>query len=258
METALKNESPLGHNLPPTDSEILQTGLSEKHNKLLGGAARLIEASERLPGIIEDDETAGKASEYIKQVTGCVKNLESQRVNEKEPYLTLGRIVDGFFKKTTDALSGAKIKAQKPLDLYLKNKAMAEARRRAEEAETLRRDAEAQQAAARALETANMKPQAEILQDQANITSQQADKAERAVAAKPADMAQTRSTSGAVATLRTRWVGDIAELEKIDLEKLRPFIHIEALQKAVNLFVSAGGRELIGVTIYEKSETVVR
>lgn len=257
METALKDANYISNN-PPTDGEIMQAQLNTKHEKLLTGAGKLLDAAERLPAIITDDETAGKASEYIKLVTGCVKNLEAERVSEKEPYLTLGRLVDGFFKKTTDALAGAKTKAQRPLDMYLKEKAMAEQRRRMAEAAELQRKAEEDAKAARMLEAAKLKPEAEKMADQAIITAQQANKAVASAMEKPADMAQSRSSSGALATLRTRWVGVLEDAGALDLEKLRHHISPEALQKAINSYVAAGGRELAGAHIFEKSETVVR
>ena len=258
METMTKMLAPIGDNNPPTDAEMLHKALETKHEKLLGGAARLLGAADRLPAVIEDDETAGKASDYIKLVMGCVKNLEAERVNEKEPYLTLGRLVDGFFKTTTEALAGAKVKAQRPLDAYLKEKAMAEQRRRNEEAARLRAESEAQAAAAQALEKANMKPQAEAVLDQAVIAAQQAAKAEKHADAKPAEMSQSRSASGAVASLRTRWVGELVSIEALELDIIRHHIAPEALQKAINSYVAAGGRVLKGANIFEKSETVVR
>ena len=71
-------------------------------------------------------------------------------------------------------------------------------------------------------------------------------------------MAKTRGTTGAVSNLRTVWVGEMADIVMLDLEVLRYHISPEALQKAVNSFVKAGGRKLTGAKIYEKSETVVR
>lgn len=251
--------NPIGHNNPPTDAETLQQSLREKHDPLLTGAQKLIEAAARIPDVIEDDETAGKAGDYIKLVTGSKKSLEAERVSEKEPYLSLGRVVDGFFKRVTDSLDASKAKAQRPLDTFLKKKAFEEQQRRLAEAERLRKESAEQQAAAEALEKARMQSASDSVMEQAVVTEQAAAKVQASAEVRPAQLASSRGESGARASLRTRWVGEIAEFgETIDLEKLRPFLNPEAVQKALNLFVQAGGRELRGAKIYEKSEAVVR
>ncbi len=252
------SENPIGHNQPPSDMEILQGAMNEKHARVLDGAAKLIEAAVRIPDVIEDDETAGKASDYIKMVTGCRKNIETIRVSEKEPHLKMGRLVDGFFKVKTDLLDNAMTRAKRPLDNWLKKKAAEEQARRNEEAARLRRESEEQAAAAALLEKAKLQPQAESMLDQAQITAAVADKADKAAEAKPAEMAKSRGDSGALATLRTRWVGELTDIGTLDLEALRFHINPDALQKAINSFVAAGGRKLHGGKIYEKSETVVR
>ncbi len=48
------------------------------------------------------------------------------------------------------------------------------------------------------------------------------------------------------------------DVETLDLEILRHHLNPDALQKALNSYVTAGGRLLRGAKIYEKSETVVR
>ena len=248
----------MGDNLPPNDAELLPQTLSEQYALMLGGAQRLVEAADRLPETIADEETAGKMADYIKKVSNSRKNLEGTRVAEKEPYLTLGRVVDGFFKKVTDELDGAKNKAQKRLDAWMKLKMEAERRRRIEEAAALQRQAEAEAAAAKALEDAKMAPQADKMLAQAQVTEAAAIKVEESVNERPAHMAQSRGDSGATASLRTRWIGEIDSVSALDLEKLRPFLNPESLQKAINLFVAAGGRELKGAVIYERSDVVVR
>ncbi|QDV34934.1 hypothetical protein [Tautonia plasticadhaerens] len=248
----------IGHNAPPSDAEMLRESLLSAHESLLTNAEKLVESVGRIPERCEDDSTAGKIGDLIKLLTGQRKNLESARVAEKEPFLSLGRAVDGFFKGYIDQLDAAKTKAQKPLDAYLKLKAEEERRRRLEEAEALRLQAEKEAEAAAALEAAQLQPLAESALDQAQVTEQQALRAHASAAAKPAGMAQARGSSGSLASLRTRWVGEVTDRNQLDLDALRAHIPLEALQKAVNAFVAAGGRELKGAKIFEKSEAVVR
>lgn len=243
---------------PESPEDTLGASLTEKHAKLLDGATRMIEAADRIPIIIEDEENAGKASDFIKMVTGLQKGLEAERVNEKEPYLRLGRAVDGFFKVKIDALSTAAARAKRPLDTFLKKKAAEEQRRRQDEANVLRQRQEEEARAAQLLANANLAPEADKVMDQAVITEQQAAKAQQAAEAKPADMTHSRGESGARAALVTTWKGEIIDQALLDLNALRFHINPEALQKALNSFVKAGGRELVGARIFEDSQTVVR
>jgi hypothetical protein len=191
-------------------------------------------------------------------ITGTAKNLEAERVSEKEPFLIQGRQVDGFFKFTIDKLGAARARAAAPLNNYLKKVAAEEQRRRDEEARKLREQQEAERAAAALLEKAKLDEAAATMADQAKITAQAANKAQQAAEAKPAAMAQSRGESGSLASLRTVWVGELVSVEELELDIIRHHLDPAALQKAINSYVRAGGRKLPGAKIYEKSETVVR
>ncbi len=250
--------NPIGHNNPPSDAETLQWKLRDDHHIQLTNAQKLVEAAGRMPTEITDEETAGKATDFIKMVTGSRKAIEALRVNEKEPYLTLGRVVDGFFKVVTDSLDGAKNKAQRPLDNYLKEQADIERRKRIEEAAELRRKAEEEAMTAAAMEKAKQTDAAADMLSQASISELGANRLDKIAEAKPADLAKSRGVSGALASLRTWWVGEIVDIDRLHLDTLRHHINPDALQKAVNSYVAAGGRILAGAKIFEKSETVVR
>lgn len=252
------NASPLGHNLPPSDAEILKQSLQDKNERVLDTAQKLVEASERVPSEINNDEQAEKCTAFIKQIMSSQKALEGLRVSEKEPYLTLGRVVDGFFKNVTDRLDTAKNKAKRPLDDYLKRKVAEERRVREEAAAEQRRIAEEQMKAAAALEKQGHVDVAGTALEMATITEIGAERLDKLAMAKPSEMAKARSDDGALASLRTVWVGEVVDPAKLDLETLRPHIPLDALQKAINSYVRAGGRDLVGAKIYEKSETVVR
>ena len=254
MQTA----NAMGHNAPPSDAEYLTQQLKEKHDNVLYRAQQLVEAAYRLPTEINDEETAGKASDYIKQVTGCHKNLEAVRVNEKEPFLSFSRIVDGFFKPIQDTLAVCKNKAQRPLDKYLIEKAAKERKAREEEAERLRKKAQEEANEAARVAAMNKPKEADAAMVQAASTETAAAKMEASAAARPAELARSRSESGALASLRTIWVGELQNREEIDYRVLSHYLSDESLQKAINAYVKAGGRVLSGAKIFEKSETVVR
>ena len=99
----------IGDNRPPEDADPLHERLLEAHGQLIERAGRLIgDLGGRCPEEITDDPANESASDYIKELTGCMKAMEAARVNEKEPFLKSGRTVDGFFKKLTDHRSKAK------------------------------------------------------------------------------------------------------------------------------------------------------
>lgn len=251
----------IGHNgAPVVDIENVRQEMTAKHSEVLQGARDIVTEAQTLPTRIElgDEVGAGKLADFIKRITGTTKNLEAIRVKEKEPYLAAGRAVDGYFKLPLDAMMKAKILAQKPLDDFAKRKAD-EARRIArEEADRQREESIRLANAAAELEKANLPQQAAATLTEAVIHEAHADKAQQQSVAKASTMTQTRGEMGSVSSLRTRWVGEVVDRDNLDLENLRHHIHSEALQRALNSFVQAGGRNLRGASIYEKQEVVVR
>ena len=246
----------IGHNMPPpTEAEALRGRLAEDFADLLKRRDDLVAACDRLPSI-GDDDTAGKVGDYIKLVTAAQKNAEAARVDAKEPFLAAGRTVDGFFKPIGDALTAVKAKAQRSLTSYLAAKEAA-ARREAEEAaKRAREEAERKAAEAARIET-DSKVAAAAAMDAAVAREAEADKLDEAAAAKPAEFARTRGDYGSVSTLRERTVGEITDRSALDLEALRPYLPVDGLQKALNAFIRAGGRELRGARIHTVKEAAV-
>ena len=251
----------LGHNRPPADYNPTHERLNEQYIDLMARRDALLAGVENVP-TPEDDETAGKIGDFIKQVAATIKNANSNRVSEKEPYLDGGRQVDGFFKGITEPLDRAKKAIELKLNVYLRAKAETE-RRAAEEAAK-----QAAEDAKRAQEEAAQ--QAATMQDddtldvavQADEAARQAEadsiKAARDAEAKAAEFSRTRGDLGSVASLRTFWDFKIEDYDHIDLGVLRPHIPRDAIEKACRSFVKAGGRELRGVTVFENTQTVVR
>lgn len=68
-----------------------------------------------------------------------------------------------------------------------------------------------------------------------------------------ADLSRTRSEYGVVGTLAERWTYRIVDLDKVPLERLRPFINPDAIDAAVFRFMQSGQRDLPGV-IFEKAK----
>ncbi len=248
----------IGGNNPPNPQGLLQEKLLESTMELRNRYDELIEALPRVPAQCDDDETAGKMGDFVKLLTSCQKAFETKRVGEKEPYLSLSRSVDGFFKKYTETLETSAKKISDSLGVYLRRKE-AERRKQAEEAARLQRE-ESERLAREAemLAKANMPEASNDALGEAVRAEELAQKSEKQAEAKPAELAHTRGDYGSLATLRTVWVGEIVDKKAVDLESLRPFMSDDVLQKLVNAAVKAGFRELRGVKIFERSDAMVR
>lgn len=235
-------QAPLGHNNPPDDAAILRDLLAQEAAEITKRRDDLLAALDRLPASCADDDQAGRLGDFVKQITACSKAAEAMRVGRKEPFLAQGRVVDGFFKVTTDALSRAKTRVESDLlGPYLRAKAAAERARQEEAARLAREEAERQAAAARTDTDLN----------KAVETEARAIKHEEAAAQKPAEHARTRGDFGAVATLRTEWRSEIVDRATIDLTALRPYFATADIEKALRAAVKAGARDIAGARIYE-------
>lgn len=247
----------MGDNNPPSDMEILQDRISENSKPLMEKIEATLAEARTMPREITDDEQAGEFADCIKEITGLIKTLESTRVAEKEPYLALTRAVDGHFKVPSSKLETAKKWLNEPLTSYQQRKATEERIRRENEAAALRKKADDDAAAAAELEKSNPVA-AGIGMAQAVVTEQQAQHVQQSVTVKASELTNSRGNSGALASLRTRVVGEVVSRQMLDLNALRPYFTEDSLQKALNAAISAGVREVAGARIFEKTDTVVR
>ncbi len=252
----------IGHNQPPSESDILHNRLEEENRDIVMRRDELLAAVDRIPTEISDGDMAGKVAGFVKQISACTKAAETKRVAEKEPFLALERSVDGFFKSVTVPLGKAKKDITHRVKLFQDKQVVeerrrreAEARRQREEAERLAREAAEREAAAQTDEELDAAISADELARQA---AADAESARRKSAAKAADMSKIRDDHGAVSSLRTFW--DFADLDRntIDLEVLRLHLSEGAMEKAVRAYIKSGGRELSGVRIFENTRAAIR
>lgn len=249
----------IGHNNPPSDPDIMREMLAENNAKALKRAEALIEAADRVPAELTDQETADKVTDLEKQITVCWKALEEGRVKDKAPYLALCRTVDDFFKGPGDNLMGAKTRLKGIQTKWLVKAQEAERKRREELAEQQRQEAERQAAEAAKLEADGKHSAAEAQLEKAMQAEQQGNFFAGAAQDRGAAIARsTGEMTGAKSSLRYVWTGEIIDREQIDLKKLLPYLSNDVLQKAINQFVKAGGKELAGVKIWEKPESTTR
>lgn len=252
-------EPAIGHNFGnvPTP-EAISDYLRESYVGDVKRAEEFITSFDRVPAEITDEETNKRAADFAKKIAAHVKLLTGHHKEEKQPYLDGGRAVDGFFKTLADRLDQVKRQVEARQTAFARRKADEERKRREEEARIAREAAE--RAAREALERAAQLPAdaAEAVLEDAIAAVDQAEAATEAAHASKADLSRTRTDLGVVSSLRTTWKGEIADRDELDLERLRPYIPTEALERAINAFVKAGGRELRGANIFEDSKVVNR
>lgn len=244
------------------DADTMREYLYEEINAIASRKDALLDSVSRVPALVTDEDTAGKVADLTKLIAACIKNAEADRVARKEPFLEGGRVIDGVFRGITEPLTRAKADVERRLTLWQREKAEAERRRREEIARQVREEAERQRKEA---EEAERKARTETDIDAAisadTLAAQReadAIAAQRAAEARPAELSRQRSDYGAVASLRRFWDMEGLDRDALDLETLRPFIPLDALEKAVRAFIRSGGRELRGCRIFENTATTVR
>lgn len=259
----------IGHNRKPLDhGEEVREKLAEDYQDLNLKVAGLLNEARALPKKIADDEAHDVSIEIVKKLRDELKAAETARKEEKEPHLARGKAVDLFFNDIKGRLDKAIDILLGRIRIYLDAKAEAEriAREKSAEAERKRAQEAQTRAAIEAAKAESAKQlaksmkhaaNAQQLQAQASVAAQQAARAEAAAQAKPADLARTRTSAG-TSTLRSEWAFEITALNEIDLETLRPYLAKSEIEKAIRLFIRAGGRELKGARIFESTSAVVR
>jgi len=256
----MQETAAIGDNMPPVDADPLRDRLTEDHAALIERANELLAAADRVPETVTE-ETAGKVGDFIKQLTGHMKTLDTTRVAEKEPYLAGGRNVDGFFKALTEPLAKVKTVINVRLTAYLRIKEEAERKAREEEARRQREEEERLRAEAARLEKeardAKTLEDAIAAEEAAKIAQADRLKAEEAATAKAAELSRTRGDYGSVGSLQTFWTFEVQDIHKIPLEQIRAHIPVSAVEQAIRSFVKAGGRELTGVRIFETTKARV-
>ncbi len=247
----------IGDNFPPDDSTILTEKLTEKYEPQLKRRDALLEAAERVPDEITDEETAQKAVAFEKQLALLVKESETIRKAEKEPFFEAGKIVDSWFHRLMDPLNAALQSVTDRRVAYQAKKAEAERKIRQEAEDKARREAEeavqkAQEAADKARGPKTLEKALEAEQAAADA-SKKAEEAAEAAAAKPSDLGRVHSALGATGTFKMEWTGTITDLSLLDLDALRAYISYDELEKSVKRFAkqTKGKIPLTGADIKE-------
>lgn len=192
---------------------------------------------------IDDDEVQGNCAENVRMAEALMKVAESHRVTAKEPFLTGGRGVDGWFGRFRDPLHEALRPVQNLMLAYAEKKLAEErrvreaARRKAEE-----EAAKAAQEAAQAIkerrshqETARKLDASEDALDAARRAASRAD-------VTAAEQTRVRGVYGATAGLRTSWKWEVSDMAKVPRQYL--MVNPEAIRA-----VAKGARDPSGKPI---------
>jgi hypothetical protein len=245
------------HNNPPSDEQIL----IERLDTTYADKIALIDKLEKVvtPEAVDNEQQAGEMTDFIKSAKAARKGIEDAHKREKEAFLSLGRIVDGFKNRHASRAKAVEDKALAKLDVYLQRKENERREELRQKAERERQEAQALVEQAEAHANEGIHDTAEELMDIAIDSEFKAERIDHyADTAKASDLAKARGAYGGVASRRTSWVGEIRDVALVDLEKLRPHLALPDLQKAVNAYVRNGGRNLAGVLIEQRATAAVR
>lgn len=244
----------IGHNQP---ADIVAR-LQDDHAELAAHCRDLITRANSLPATVETEEHLHLVADFVREVNNATKRAEKIRVDEKEPYLSAERAVDGFFNGLRNPLLKIKGALESAAGAYQRRKEAEERRQREEAARIAREKAEAEAREARRLAEEQRRAEADAAKDRAKEAAINARAATRATEAKPADLVRTRTETGTMATAKSWWDFEITDARELDLESLRPFIPKAALEQALRGFIAAGGREIAGARIFEETKAVFR
>lgn len=232
-----------------TDAQVASIGDNSAvaFQELTGNVDAMIGAADQwlAQTAIEDDEAAGKASDFITQLRAHYKTVDGERVTEKAPFDAGAKEVQARYKPLLDRLQKAGEMVKRKLTPYLeeKERRQAEEKRQAE-AEALRKMQEAEEAAKAAAEQNTV--------DSA-LAAEEAEKAEKeAIATANRAARATPKVSGSVGrttALRTVTTGRIVDQDAVYAYYRANAKLIETLQAVVNADIRGGCREIPGVEI---------
>lgn len=255
---------PKTHNNPPSDLEYLKDNLELRYIHILQEADKYIKIAEHIPAVFTEENEAEYVTDFIKKVDDVAKRLEKSRKEEKDPFLRQGQFVDDFFntlrfnlgiseKKNTNSVIE---RAKRPLSDWLQRKANEERLRREAEADLLRKESNeaVKEVAAAVAEEAPAAAISDAMDHAVTMNQVSRIAEERAVA----PIASVSTGALGSAALKTKWIGTIKDIENLDLAKLRPYISLNELQKAVDKYVKAGGRNCDGAEIQETLDVGIK
>jgi hypothetical protein len=248
---------------PTISAEMLAEYVKDDQTELRARQAKILEAAARVPSVFLDEQTAKRATDYIKTINTYLKDARADHDQRKSVFLVGGGVIDNIGHDLCDTVVTVKKAVETRLGHYQRAVAEAERRRREEEARRAQEEAdrlrrEAEEAERRLMEAEDPDEPALAAAIAAGEAAKQAAKdvvpVQRAAEAKPAELARVRTDYGAMASFPSFWDFEGIDRATLDLEALRSHIPLDCLQTAVRSAVKAGARQIRGVArIFENT-----
>lgn len=112
----------LGHNNPPEVTEEMAREQAQIHADKLAEIENRISKEAGVPDKIDNDESAGQASDFVKLAKATIKEAENIRLAEKKKYTVKSDAIQSFWKKRLNPLEDAIVRVSDRLAPYLKAK----------------------------------------------------------------------------------------------------------------------------------------
>jgi len=238
----------IGHNRAPATVTVdlayaaaqkiipdLPAWLEERHAKIEARVKELIEASGRAPEKIKvaDNTTAEKFSDLRKQIQTAIKAANAARLDDKKVFDEPGKVIHSFWTKRIDSLEAIQGRIDRTLKVWMM---------------------ENEAAAKKAADEARRKEEERVAKLQAK------GKTVEPVDVAPVEPERPRVSGDLGSTTSTRKVWTFRDLDRneIDLEALRPYLTLEAIEGAVRQYIRAGNRNIKGATVFEDTQLTTR
>jgi len=241
-------EQIFGANKAPLD-EVLNQDFAD----VAKGVAALAQEIKDLPAKVKSEADFARWGSFSTKVTAYATRLEELRTKETKPMFDANKAIKLHFDTLADSLKQAIAPLTKAANDYVREK---DARERVE-----------REAAAKALrekeEQARQKAEdggrgAARAAGQAETFGAQAEELERTTTV--AENVRVSIAGGGSASASNKYSFTITDYDKIDLEKLRPFLKREAIEQAIRAVVNIHKEktEITGVTVTRDVEARAR
>lgn len=229
---------PLGHNLPPSEIEILRQALEEETLDLFQKKMEVEADIPYIPEVIQDEAQAKKLSDWLKKTRGVISSLNERRADRKRPFDDLAATVQTYFtglinplKKAMEDIKPRLTDFQQRMEEAARQRALEEQRKREENERRLREEADRKakeaaeaEAKARAAREAEAKAKREKEEAEKRAAEEQRKAAEAEVARKEAERVAAEERKKAEAAREERERAEKKareETARAEAEKLR-------------------------------------
>lgn len=242
----------IGHNNPPADADLLAERLATEYDLERSMTDSL--TSRTLPETVEDEKQAGVIADYVKAVVSHRTSLQDIHKREKAPFWKACGIADEWLRDQVRSLEGAQAKAMQLAQVFIDRKAAEERKRLADLAKLQHEKARAIEVQAQVHADAGIADTAQELQQHADNMHAKAEMIrDHATTAPTNRLATARGVTGSISST-DKWVGEVEDRAIVEVNKLLPYISEKDLQRYIDAFVKAGGRDLAGVKIHQVSQ----